>query len=385
LGTLASFRPGYADGPRLLADIGATHARFTLETAPGVLRQTASARATTTAASCRCCTTYLAEHAYLASASAARRLRHGQSDQRRPGAHDQPRLAVLDRRSAARRWAWSTLLIVNDFTALAMALPGSGRRRDAGRRRQARAARGARRARPGTGLGVSGVIPTADGFVTLGSEGGHVNFAPSDEREFAILQYAWREWKHVSNERICPVPAWSWSTARWRERNGVQAPARTSRRDHRGALEQRDPLCLEVLECFAGMLGTRRPTWPSRSARLAASSSAAASCRASRVVRDLAVPRALRSQRALLGLPGADPDLRDHDAEPGLRGVSTILSEHLRGRSGANTLMERVSTCSTSCRRPSSASPRWCSSIRARCCPSRSPRSRAWPTSASRP
>jgi glucokinase len=25
----------YADGPRLLADIGATHARFALETAPG--------------------------------------------------------------------------------------------------------------------------------------------------------------------------------------------------------------------------------------------------------------------------------------------------------------------------------------------------------------
>jgi glucokinase len=31
-----------------------------------------------------------------------------------------------------------------------------------------------------------------DGFVTLGSEGGHVNFAPADEREFAILQYAWQ-------------------------------------------------------------------------------------------------------------------------------------------------------------------------------------------------
>ena len=32
-------RAAFADGPRLLADIGATHARFGLETAPGVLRQ----------------------------------------------------------------------------------------------------------------------------------------------------------------------------------------------------------------------------------------------------------------------------------------------------------------------------------------------------------
>jgi glucokinase len=33
--------PAYADGPRLLADIGATHARFALESAPGVLRNVA--------------------------------------------------------------------------------------------------------------------------------------------------------------------------------------------------------------------------------------------------------------------------------------------------------------------------------------------------------
>jgi glucokinase len=31
-------RGAYSDGPRLLADIGATHARFALESAPGVLR-----------------------------------------------------------------------------------------------------------------------------------------------------------------------------------------------------------------------------------------------------------------------------------------------------------------------------------------------------------
>ncbi|MBW8901467.1 MAG: hypothetical protein JF619_25895, partial [Massilia sp.] len=34
-------RAAYADGPRLLADIGATHARFALEIAPGVLRNVA--------------------------------------------------------------------------------------------------------------------------------------------------------------------------------------------------------------------------------------------------------------------------------------------------------------------------------------------------------
>src|SRR3954466_8631911 len=34
-------RAAYSDGPRLLADIGATHARFALEIAPGALRNVA--------------------------------------------------------------------------------------------------------------------------------------------------------------------------------------------------------------------------------------------------------------------------------------------------------------------------------------------------------
>ena len=34
-------RAAYSDGPRLLADIGATHARFALESAPSVLRDVA--------------------------------------------------------------------------------------------------------------------------------------------------------------------------------------------------------------------------------------------------------------------------------------------------------------------------------------------------------
>jgi hypothetical protein len=40
-GAAKSTRAAYSDGPRLLADIGATHARFALETAPGVQRNVA--------------------------------------------------------------------------------------------------------------------------------------------------------------------------------------------------------------------------------------------------------------------------------------------------------------------------------------------------------
>jgi hypothetical protein len=150
----------------------------------------------------------------------------------------------------------TTLLIVNDFTALAMAIPGFGEKdlMQVGQGRPVpQAVIGV--LGPGTGLGVSGVIPTEDGFVTLGSEGGHVNFAPADEREFAILQTAWREWQHVSNERLISGPGMEIIHRALAERNGVDAPPRKAADIIACALESQDPLCLEVLECFCGMLG----------------------------------------------------------------------------------------------------------------------------------
>jgi glucokinase len=108
---------------------------------------------------------------------------------------------------------------------------------------------------PGTGLGVSGVIPTVDGFVTLGSEGGHTNFAPADEREYAILQYAWQTWSHVSTERLISGPGMEIIYRAIAKRNGRQVRDLTSQEIISGALTDKDPLCLEVLECFCAMLG----------------------------------------------------------------------------------------------------------------------------------
>ena len=90
-----------------------------------------------------------------------------------------------------RALGFDTLLVVNDFTALAMALPGLT---DAQR---VQVGGGARRQNsvigllgPGTGLGVSGLIPADDRWIALGSEGGHASFAPSNENEDLVLRYA---------------------------------------------------------------------------------------------------------------------------------------------------------------------------------------------------
>ena len=74
----------------------------------------------------------------------------------------------------------TTLLVINDFTALALALPhlsASELLRIGGGEAEA----GAPLALigPGTGLGVSALIPYPGGHAPLSGEGGHVGFAPS--------------------------------------------------------------------------------------------------------------------------------------------------------------------------------------------------------------
>ncbi len=336
-----SSRASYADGPRLLADIGATHARFALETAPGVLRQTAVLRCDEFSGIVPLLNAYLHAHG-------GERIAHAAFAMANPISGDLVRMTnrawQFSTDEVRRTMGWSTLLIVNDFTALAMALPGlqAGDVLQVGGGKPApHAVAGVLGA--GTGLGVSGVIPTADGFITLGSEGGHVNFAPADEREFAILQYAWREWPHVSNERILSGPGMELVYRALAERNSVDAPARTAAEIVSCALEENDALCLEVLECFAGMLG-------GAAANLAVTLGAFGGI----FIGGGIVPRIAQwfagsPFRARFEAKGRFTDYLAQiptyvimTPNPALRGVSTILSEHLRGRSGANTLMERV-------------------------------------------
>jgi glucokinase len=338
-------RAAYADGPRLLADIGATHARFALESAPGVLRNVAVLLCDDYPGIVPLLNVYLAQLGGV-------RISHAAFALANPISGDFIRMTNRDWQFSTdevrRALGLTTLLIVNDFTALAMALPGfkpDELLQIGGGTPEPHAVAGV--LGPGTGLGVSGVIPTVDGFVTLGSEGGHVNFAPADEREFAILQYAWREWQHVSNERLISGPGMEIIYRALAARNGVQAqggvPARNAADIVNAALEQNDPLCLEVLECFAGMLG-------GAAANLAVTLGAFGGI----FIGGGIVPRvaqwfATSPFRARFEAKGRFsaylaqiPTYVIMTPNPALYGVASILSEHLRGRTGANTLMERV-------------------------------------------
>ena len=335
-------RTAFADGPRLVADIGATHARFALQTAPDVFRSVAVLECERFDGIVPLLRHYLADHPDLS-------LHHAAFAVANPVNGDQVRMTnrawEFSTEAVRRALGLSTLLVVNDFTALAMAIPVL-QPADLLQVGEGKPAAGAVIGvlGPGTGLGVSGLIPTADGFVTLGSEGGHVNFAPGDEREFAILQYAWREWQHVSNERLVSGPGMELMYLALAARHGLHDVAsRSAAQIVSGALDGGDALCLEVLEVFCGMLG-------GAAANLAVTLGAFGGV----YIGGGIVPRlgewfAQSPFRARFEAKGRFSDYLSSipsyvitAPNPAFHGVATILSEHLRGRSGANTLMERI-------------------------------------------
>ena len=96
------------------------------------------------------------------------------------------------------------LHVINDFTALALAVPILGEsdiRQVGGGAPVAETAIGVLGA--GTGLGVSGLLWNGDRWLPLQGEGGHVAFSPVTQREDAILKILRRDFgSHVSAERI---------------------------------------------------------------------------------------------------------------------------------------------------------------------------------------
>ena len=55
---------------------------------------------------------------------------------------------------------------------------------------------------PGTGLGVSALMPMPGGWTPIEGEGGHVTMAPADAQESAVLELMRRRYDHVSAERV---------------------------------------------------------------------------------------------------------------------------------------------------------------------------------------
>jgi glucokinase len=118
---------------------------------------------------------------------------------------------------------------------------------------------------PGTGLGTSVITCQEGQYVPIASEGGHVDFAPTDETQVLLWRYMFQHYGHVSIERIVSgmglfnIFSFMKDTGRHRVPEWL---ARDIEKDDpgraisEGAIKRNDPLCKDVLRMFTSILGS---------------------------------------------------------------------------------------------------------------------------------
>jgi glucokinase len=242
-----------ANLPDLVADIGGTNARFCLATGPAEF---------TAALTLPC-----AEYASLSDA-----IRDYLSRVGAPEIHD----AVIAIATAVsgdqikmtnHHWSFSTaatqrnlglrtLLVINDFAALAMALPCLGATQLERIDSDGKICHGVKAViGPGTGLGVAGLVPTETGWQPLATEGGHVSLAPADPLELELLKLLWNDYPHVSAERLVSGPGLVLLYRSLCQIGGTQALANDSARIVELAAAGTCATARQTLSVFSGLLG----------------------------------------------------------------------------------------------------------------------------------
>lgn len=248
-----------APGPaRLLGDIGGTNARFAWQASDGAPLQDVVALATADHASVGAAIAhYLAATGRSAPPWCAIGIANPITGDRvqMTNSHWSFSISALQAELGFER-----LRVINDFTALALALPDlqpSELRQLGGG--AALAGEPVGLVGPGTGLGVSGLLPgaTPGSWVPLQGEGGHVTLAAADAREEAVLRVLRERFGHASAERavsgmglealhaaLTTLDAPGSSTA-------LPAAEITAR-----ALAGSDPRCAEAVALFCSFLGS---------------------------------------------------------------------------------------------------------------------------------
>ncbi len=151
------------------------------------------------------------------------------------------------------------LRVINDFAAIAWSIPvlGAGHTRaNGGTIGSAPEAGPIGVLGPGTGLGVSGLIPCAAGYAALSSEGGHVTLAPDGEEEEAVLARVRRRFGHASAERLVSGPGLVTLYECLATLAGLETQALRPEEVSALACGASDPIAERALALFFGLLGS---------------------------------------------------------------------------------------------------------------------------------
>jgi glucokinase len=152
------------------------------------------------------------------------------------------------------------LNVINDFTALALALPSIAKDnlvQVGGTVAEAYAPKALIGA--GTGLGVSGLMPTDanDHWVAIAGEGGHVTLAAQTESEYRVIELIRQRYGHVSAERVLSGQGLVDLYLALRQMQKQQPVDVAGAAEITAwALQNKDPLALQSIDMFAGFLGS---------------------------------------------------------------------------------------------------------------------------------
>lgn len=149
------------------------------------------------------------------------------------------------------------LHFVNDFTALALSLPhlaATERRQIGGGEAVPDTAIGV--IGPGTGLGVSGLLPVAGRYVPIEGEGGHVTLSTQSAEESAVQAVLATQFPHVSAERVLSGPGLLTLYHALAQVRGQQARELDSPAISEAAVKGEDALCVASVDMFCALLGT---------------------------------------------------------------------------------------------------------------------------------
>lgn len=154
----------------------------------------------------------------------------------------------FDRLELGRELGLEPLQVINDFHAVAFALPDI-RNRDLAEIGKASAYRGGTRATlgPGTGLGVAAWIDDGNGGAAMFGEGGHVTLSGRNADEDRIIASLRDRYGHCSAERVLSGPG---IVALHNAMHGEEM--KTSREISSGTV---DPKCRATMEQFFRFLG----------------------------------------------------------------------------------------------------------------------------------
>ncbi len=188
--------------PRLLGDIGGTNARWAWQASADAEMQDVSVQPCEASASIlESATNYLAAHGHKNPAWAGIGIATAITGDEVRLTNSAWRFSIAAFQEAM---ALERCLVINDFTALALSLPAL-KTSDLRPLGGGAAVAGSTIALlgPGTGLGVSGLVPDTTGrYSALSGEGGHVTLSASDDTEARLLSILRKTFEHVSAERV---------------------------------------------------------------------------------------------------------------------------------------------------------------------------------------